>query len=163
MPVYCCDALHWTANRADQQPYDFILAFDLVIEDFCEVPQLDNFNETGGKEVATLGGRLCVMTSQNYDVWVMKDYMVKESWTKPFSISLPDEIWRSSRLLGYSSRGDRVLLLRGDDYLWHDPEKKQAEIVESCCSEPPEIPAICERSLVSLRAYKGTRRRGHSN
>ncbi|KAJ6688848.1 hypothetical protein OIU85_005293 [Salix viminalis] len=74
-----------------------IVAFDLAQEMFEEVVQPD-YGEGGYERVlGVLQGWLCVMC--NYpgvraDVWVMKEFGVRDSWTKLFSIPyLDDPLW----------------------------------------------------------------------
>ncbi|KAJ6725375.1 hypothetical protein OIU79_003701 [Salix purpurea] len=74
-----------------------IVAFDLAQEMFEEVVQPD-YGEGGYERVlGVLQGWLCVMC--NYpgvlaEVWVMKEFGVRDSWTKLFSIPyLDDPLW----------------------------------------------------------------------
>ncbi|XP_059632200.1 F-box protein CPR1-like [Cornus florida] len=82
-------ALHWimTSKKCNSS---VIVYFDLVEEKFKEVPKPD----FGGKNVefglVGLRGWLCVygwMDTTQVDVWAMKEYGKKESWTKWITIS----------------------------------------------------------------------------
>ncbi|XP_026450705.1 F-box protein CPR1-like [Papaver somniferum] len=92
-------ALHWitmlivpedkSVSGSDEDPR-LILSFDISNESFQEVPKPDMLNDKFRNNVDVLDGYLCLL-SNNYkvhvDMWVMKDYGVRESWTKLFTIS----------------------------------------------------------------------------
>ncbi|XP_044503936.1 F-box protein At3g07870-like [Mangifera indica] len=77
--------LHWHA-----WPDSSIISFDLADEQFRVVPKPG----CGGLDRCTfslvaLGGCLCAAVSHNYcpsEIWVMRDYDVKESWTMDFRV-----------------------------------------------------------------------------
>lgn len=79
--------LHRLACRIS--PYSTVIAaFDLSVDKFSEIPGpihlQDNFFRCN---LATLKGCLCMSTTLPGDkdtitVWTMKEYGVKESWTK---------------------------------------------------------------------------------
>ena len=62
------------------------------------------------------------------DLWVMKEYGVKESWTRLFSVA-SEEVISSLRFvepLAYSRRGNQVLLEHDNiNLFWHDLKKKK--------------------------------------
>lgn len=64
-----------------------IVAFDLADEMFREVPPPCDLTGETQLEVWVLGGLLC-LTNSTTDIWVMREYGVKESWTR-FSIYQP--------------------------------------------------------------------------
>ncbi|KAH7568345.1 hypothetical protein JRO89_XS07G0279100 [Xanthoceras sorbifolium] len=72
-----------------------IISFDLKSENFRNVPIPDITNTNLGKlgiyDINDLGGCLCLSCidgcEQVVDIWVMKEYNVKDSWTKLFSFS----------------------------------------------------------------------------
>jgi len=102
--VFVSGALHWIAITSGSE---VIVALDLADEKFRIMPSP---NPVGDKELAALGGCLCV-SSKRYndfhaDVWVMKDYGVGESWTK-FRVNC-NSFHASWKPLS-SSRTDRVL------------------------------------------------------
>ncbi|XP_050376043.1 F-box protein CPR1-like [Argentina anserina] len=87
-------ALHWLCGYSK---YDLV-AFDLAKEEF-RIMQLLNLDDDGSRfyrgKLGVLGGCLCVSsyTEYNYacvsvDFWVMKDYDVRESWTKLFNLDM---------------------------------------------------------------------------
>ncbi|KAK6803524.1 hypothetical protein RDI58_001308 [Solanum bulbocastanum] len=86
--VFLNRALHWYTSPSA------IVAFDLSDEKFFEVPMptnttLDDDDSMNFYHFMALGGCLCMLvcrTNENeFDVWMMKEYGVAESWTK-FSV-----------------------------------------------------------------------------
>ncbi|GKE81064.1 F-box associated domain containing protein [Tanacetum coccineum] len=82
-----------------------IVSFDLETETYDEVlhPEYDEGNKT--LDLGVLGGWLCVVcnydTNHMVDVWVMKHYGEKDSWTKLVSILYPISIHLVSRILKF--------------------------------------------------------------
>ncbi|KAK7292458.1 hypothetical protein RIF29_08239 [Crotalaria pallida] len=151
MGVFVGGALHWVVTRRLQpdEP-DLIVAFDLVQESFREVPlpETGNVNGIYGMEVVLLGGCLCMIEtrgSESIDVWVMKEYGSRESWSK--LLSLTD--MKSVKPLGYSRDGGQVLLEKNRKKLcWYDLKTKQVTYVNV-----PGLPnsiagMICMETLV---------------
>ncbi|KAJ4714708.1 putative F-box family protein [Melia azedarach] len=151
-------ALHWVANlnlNADED--DLIIAFDLKKEEFYQVP-IPPAGE-GGFFISTevLGGCLSVVCMYDYerpcDFWVMKEYGVKESWTKLFSFQ-EGAIIPSAYVpaLAYSKSGDKVLVQhQGNLYWYHLDDQRVESIVEIDCKVYNAI--VCVDSLVSPNAY----------
>ncbi|GMH24302.1 hypothetical protein Nepgr_026145 [Nepenthes gracilis] len=88
------NALHWVAKRKDDERV--IVSFDLHGETYGEVPRPEVPGETFA--LCTLGvldGCLCLsserMPGGAASIWVMKEYMMKDSWVKLFDMAdLPD-------------------------------------------------------------------------
>ncbi|KAI9177192.1 hypothetical protein LWI28_012144 [Acer negundo] len=84
--------LHWTTWPRRYHIGCMLISFDLEDEQFREVPKPDS----GGLErlhfdAVELGGCLAGVLHQNYgqlEIWVMKEYDVKESWIKEFNIAI---------------------------------------------------------------------------
>ncbi|RHN72558.1 putative F-box associated interaction domain-containing protein [Medicago truncatula] len=153
MGVFVQNSLHWVmAKKLDGSYPWLIVAFNLTLEIFYEVPlpvELEgeevNSNSNGSFKfrLAVLGGCLCM--SVNYetteiDVWVMKEYGSRDSWCKLFTFvkSCFTPHFKSSRPLGYSSDGSKVLL-EGIEVLsevchrklfWYDLKSEQVSYVE---------------------------------
>ncbi|KAI3915354.1 hypothetical protein MKX01_035613 [Papaver californicum] len=90
--VFCNGALHWFAREISSYYPKVLLAFDMVEEVLREVPQPENLDtkKFGSiKYVDVLDECLCVLYSNSagFEVWVMKDYGKRESWTKMYSIT----------------------------------------------------------------------------
>ncbi|KAH7838320.1 hypothetical protein Vadar_024959 [Vaccinium darrowii] len=115
--VLVCSALHWVVGRNLSDTANSVAAFDLTSEDYKLVPQPEFSDNTFRMNIAELGGCLCILCNHNkvrVDVWVMKDYGVKESWKKLFSVAQP-EVIRSFKFvipLAYSKSGVEVLLVQ---------------------------------------------------
>ncbi|XP_051125746.1 F-box protein CPR1 [Andrographis paniculata] len=151
--VHVNGALH-TLEISDLMDSARIMAFDLDTEKHNELTmppgiQARNFD----LNLDMIGGCLSVVCSRRSRVivWVMKEYGVKESWTKLFSISFP-EIERDDflKLLVYSQDGNRVLLNCDDKRLvWYDLRKKTAEKV--CVEGIPFVfyAEACVETLIS--------------
>jgi F-box interacting protein len=129
-------ALHWLVNpKAESDRTNLILAFDLGVEEYRLVPQPDFYDKNSSMNVGVLGGCLtihCNRYRHRLDVWVMKEYGVKESWTKLFSVMQPETIrsFDYVRPVAYSKSGGEVLLeqFRKDDknkLVWYDLKNKR--------------------------------------
>ncbi|KAF7813727.1 F-box/kelch-repeat protein [Senna tora] len=84
-------AIHWLAYRHDTS-VQLILGFDLTERKFMEIPLADEFDcILSFCFLATLGEclSLCVV-DDTADIWLMKEYGVKSSWTKSVVVSLVD-------------------------------------------------------------------------
>ncbi|KAI5658202.1 hypothetical protein M9H77_26995 [Catharanthus roseus] len=87
-------SLHWITNS--HKPAELLCSLNLESENFMSLPppshfNLDFMNKISGTNVGVLGGSLClcyVKEKSHFEAWVMKDYGVKESWMKQFSIDI---------------------------------------------------------------------------
>ncbi|XP_071722555.1 F-box protein CPR1-like [Rutidosis leptorrhynchoides] len=125
-----------------------VMRFGLSTEEFDEVPLPDSLlpNENY-LYLAMLGEFLCVASycvqgPATTDIWVMKDYGIKDSWTKLFSLFLPQD-----RLMGsipkvvpvaYSLNRDNILLKIITGYtgssqsttlVWYDLKEKKIDML----------------------------------
>ncbi|KAJ9553811.1 hypothetical protein OSB04_017856 [Centaurea solstitialis] len=68
-----------------------IVSFDLAVESFGEIGLPDSINDnSNGNGLGAYGGNLCVTSFNGYDdyeVWVMNEYGVAESWVKLYVFS----------------------------------------------------------------------------
>ncbi|XP_071724004.1 F-box protein CPR1-like [Rutidosis leptorrhynchoides] len=107
-----------------------------------------------------LGGCLCVgiYYRGRVDKWVMKEYGVKESWTKLFSFELKEGTFQSP--IAYSRNGDWLLMklclqqhpeLR-QQLCWYDIEGGKIESLEKLNNLMPKTfsAKVMVESLVSL-------------
>ncbi|KAL3587299.1 hypothetical protein D5086_014166 [Populus alba] len=136
--VFAGHALHWIVPQRRQLGIrDCVLGFDIRDDKFFELPQPDYENKGMNfqVDVGVLEGNLCVMCNYEHvcvDVWVMKEYGVKESWCMMFSVQ--GIKWISAfmflRPLVYSKDGDKVLLeVNGEKLFWYDWKNKHAKVV----------------------------------
>ncbi|OMO52962.1 hypothetical protein CCACVL1_28970 [Corchorus capsularis] len=82
--------LHWISQLGKPYIDDNIVSFDLATEHFQEVPKpvCESLNKCH-YELLVLQGHLAAAASDTtggLEMWVMKEYNVKESWVKQFSI-----------------------------------------------------------------------------
>ncbi|XP_058213036.1 F-box protein CPR1-like [Rhododendron vialii] len=116
-------APHWFARGSTDIDvcYFRIACFDVMEEKFKEVPTPIYEVESHFFKVGILDGCLCAVDSRlesHLDVWVMKEYGVKESWTKLFVVSnvapnVPGEsFFEYCELLCFTKDGEFVLRLK---------------------------------------------------
>ncbi|KAF9605994.1 hypothetical protein IFM89_021320 [Coptis chinensis] len=85
-------AVHWVAQRSRKNGLSLnsaIIAYDVGGESFRELAYPDNtFDSSCRLRVAILDGNLCLVSSgeASFELWVMKEYGARESWTKLFII-----------------------------------------------------------------------------
>ncbi|GLT30486.1 hypothetical protein SLA2020_052830 [Shorea laevis] len=138
--------LNWVAYRDSRfNTPPFIFAFNLTTEEFHEIelPEIDTASVLG-----VLEGCLTVThpkanhssKSVELDIWVMKEYMVKESWTLAFRILVSNrgrlhmdhyrrDYCRTRPLAAACSRNGntKILLASGSLLLWYDPENDKLD------------------------------------
>ncbi|XP_058196896.1 F-box protein CPR1 [Rhododendron vialii] len=154
--VFVGSALHWIVRRMPEDTANLIAAFDLTNEDYKLVPQPEFSDNTFHMYIAELGGCLCILCNYDparFEVWVMKDYGVKESWIKLFSIAQPEEIRSLDFVVpvAYSKSGCEVLLVQEHYKLVsYDLEHKTIKKI-NILGIPNEFDlAVCVESLVPL-------------
>ncbi|KAJ0513890.1 putative F-box domain-containing protein [Helianthus annuus] len=132
--VYVNGCLHWlVSEKAEVKDELMIAAFDLTTEAVRFVPKPEFVNEKAQVNLGILGGCLCMVCNYpkvNVDIWVMKRYGVKDSWSK--LISTEDvKIIRELDMLRpivYSKNGREVLLEKNFERLyWYHLEDKTAK------------------------------------
>ncbi|KAL5843324.1 hypothetical protein ACOSQ4_009282 [Xanthoceras sorbifolium] len=135
--------LNWMESIESRKSTDLIISFDLKSEKFCKVSVPDKTTTKVGKwdtVLNVLGGCLCLSCNHHrkkvFDIWVMKEYGVKDSWTKLFSfsylsINFDVHRLRTARSLVYSKTGEKVFILLNDwKGICHDLKKEKDEMVE---------------------------------
>lgn len=142
--MYVNGVIHWVSPRRPEFGIgNLIVAFDLGLEEFRLLPQ-PNY---GAREkdfvldVGALEGHMCLMCNYDLvkvDVWMMKEYGLKESWSKMFSIDRCRSIssFRFLRPLICSNEdgGDKVLLeVNGEKLVWYDWKRKKLKTVKNGC------------------------------
>ncbi|KAK9288405.1 hypothetical protein L1049_016861 [Liquidambar formosana] len=109
-------SLHWLVDRRNgEDKFKSIVSFDLATEKFQEVVPLPDYDvETFSIEgFRDLGGFLAMIFgyADYFEVWVMKEYGVKTSWTKlvpyPWEEAPPHMDWFSPLCF---SKSDEVLM-----------------------------------------------------
>ncbi|XP_049404313.1 F-box protein CPR1-like isoform X3 [Solanum stenotomum] len=105
---YCGEAkfvnhkLHWITFRRRRM---CITSIDLVDEKWGKL-ELPNYNKGRDLKLGVLGSDLSVLCNNDErthsDVWVMKEYRVKASWTKLYTIRYPENYELSPPLFTYN-------------------------------------------------------------
>ncbi|GMY35324.1 F-box protein CPR1 [Fagus crenata] len=149
-------ALHWVVNpKAESDTTNLILAFDIGVEEYRLVPQPDFSDKNFHMNVGVLGGCLtilCIHNNFRLDVWVMKEYGVKESWMKLYSVQPLGYI----RLVAYSKSGEEVLLEKNKCLAWYDIKNSKRVKNVKIQGAPDWFEAsICWGSLVPLGGNQG--------
>lgn len=162
--VYACGVLHWVFPRRGEFGIgDSIVGFDLGADEFrvLPMPEYGDLEADFILDVGALEGCLCLVCNYNsrgvVDFWMMKEYGVKESWMKLFSI-------QQSRLLSKISFLKPLVYLKGDDgevkilmelnnqkIVWYDLGRKKFKTVriDGC---PDSFGAdVYVESLIPLR------------
>ncbi|XP_031277858.1 F-box protein CPR1-like [Pistacia vera] len=168
--VYACGALHWIVSRncssgdfhrnGNSGDFNVVVALDLAAEDYKEVALPEFGSKNFNLDVGALGGCLCVVanfSNVRSDVWVMKEYGVKDSWDKLLSVTREQMcgIGRSVRPLGYSKGGSEVLLEQDRiNLFWYDLKKKTVKDVVIHGTPISYEVEICLQTLVSVNISK---------
>ncbi|TQD71400.1 hypothetical protein C1H46_043067 [Malus baccata] len=102
-------AVHWLCGPIGVGANRVIAAFDLAEEKFFELAPPDSVTDYQRFTTGVLGGCLCLLhhsigNIKQYWFWIMKDYNVKESWTRILIadsyISLqPLDYWKNGKIL----------------------------------------------------------------
>ncbi|PSR85300.1 F-box/kelch-repeat protein [Actinidia chinensis var. chinensis] len=150
--------IHWIASR--RQNNYVIVCFDFVEERFKEVPKPDCLGETSKFDLGVLDGCLCVVlpldTSQKeFEVWAMKEYGVKESWTKLIDI----EIECSGNLipLGHRKNGEVLVEVDQKRLVAYNPREKTKEVIVLTQNQDGFHGVTYLESLISPEGHYGIR------
>ncbi|XP_073144165.1 F-box protein CPR1-like [Henckelia pumila] len=132
-----------------------IMAFNIESEEHSEVMMPKGVRFRGvNASLDVLGGSLCIVSANTSGVviWMMKEYGVKESWTKLLSIR-PPLIERDDfvKPLVFSNDGEKILLNCDDkDLAWYDLKKKTVENVTVDGLPFMFYAEVCVESLVGF-------------
>ncbi|CAL5391071.1 unnamed protein product [Camellia sinensis] len=110
-------ALHWLTFTQDSP--NFIRCFDFGSEQFRVVPEppecgLPRKNFMGFVRVGVLRDSLSISDFSNpfhCDIWIMKDYGIKESWSKEFVIG------NVTSMRGYGDYYETIMILKNGEIL----------------------------------------------
>ena len=158
--VFASGALHWVLTQKVQlSEENVIVALDLGSENCREVPQPEYKYKRFQLNVGVLGGCLCAIAKCDVlvDLWVMKEYGVKESWTRLFSVASDEVIGYLGfvKPLAYSRSGDQVLVEHDNiNLFWYDLKKKKVDDVWVPGMPLSHEAEICLQSLVSLNVSR---------
>ncbi|EOX93371.1 F-box and associated interaction domains-containing protein, putative [Theobroma cacao] len=123
--------LHWVAYPNRNEKNNPIISFDLATEQFQEVPRPDCISLSGRRFEQLVALRGCLSSASYHDdnerleIWVMKEYNVKESWSKEFSIGAyvppilqQDDTFNNSRFYMYKKCMRVLWQLRSGEILF---------------------------------------------
>jgi F-box interacting protein len=163
MGILVSGCVHWVVTRAhqvDQPATELVIGFDIAKETFGEVP-MPEMDRRCQIDVGFLEGCLCVIAKYEdvrVDVWTIKEYGVKESWCKSFTVKQTQGVTRpnkSIRPLVYSKNGRQVLLEQNHENLvWFDLESQVVNNVKIRGLPDLFEAIICTETLVSVDPSK---------
>jgi F-box interacting protein len=81
--VLVCGRIHWSVSSGSDCP---IISFDFEDEQFREVPKPPDCTSWPNMDLVDFGGCLAAVSYSEFEIWIMKEYDVKESWIKEFNI-----------------------------------------------------------------------------
>lgn len=145
--IFVSGSLHWLTK--DSNNSDVIATFHLADENFqiMPLPTLQ-YPHRHKFRLGALGGCLCVfvpLSNGCQDVWVMKEYGVRDSWTK---ITIGYTCSCRWRILCLSRTGQVLFDTRRNKLILFDPQEKYKELVVQ--SSPTQFEAgTYVESLVS--------------
>ncbi|XWS19057.1 hypothetical protein CRYUN_Cryun32bG0098300 [Craigia yunnanensis] len=170
--AYINNSLHWVGDEIGEFfGGKVIFALDLGTEEYYEVPDGDrSFREKkcggycpvfGYMNAGVLGGCLCVSrdystcpVEDHINLWVMKEYGVKDSWTELLYLSRDEWLTNifHTRAVAYSKSGGKILLDDGGGRqpAWFNLEDETGETL--CIPGAPQrfSAMIYVESLVSV-------------
>ncbi|KAI8561458.1 hypothetical protein RHMOL_Rhmol04G0341400 [Rhododendron molle] len=152
-------APHSVVERLGAGMGSAIVYFDATEEKFKEVPSPDceganMLARSSSFGLGVLGGSLCVVKRHDEghaDVWVMKEYGVKESWTKLFVIPIASGEFYSYRCmpLCYANDGEVVMALDSKKLVSYNPEENSYQTISIAEVRPKFDVALYVESLAS--------------
>ncbi|XP_062021148.1 F-box/kelch-repeat protein At3g23880-like [Rosa rugosa] len=115
--------------------HNVVLGFDVCEEVFHEIKMPEDLaSEAPNMFISVIGKSLSVQHSDIihncWNVWVMREYGVVESWTKQFTIDILTPNYRVTRVLGSSKNGEFLLEMykgKKGEIVLHDPKKNTNE------------------------------------
>ncbi|KAM7490390.1 hypothetical protein LguiA_033311 [Lonicera macranthoides] len=125
-------ALHWIRYSLEGP---LICCFDFVSEQFRVVPEpaVEKevfYHKQVSVSVSVINGNLSICDYGNYDqivIWVMKEYGVKESWSKDIVITRSISYFDSYELIMINGNGKILMIFNKKSIILYDPESKAFE------------------------------------
>ncbi|GMJ01511.1 CONSTITUTIVE EXPRESSER OF PR GENES 1, CONSTITUTIVE EXPRESSER OF PR GENES 30 [Hibiscus trionum] len=144
--------------------FDLIAAFDLATEEYHIIGLPDCLGERLSTDINVMGGCLCLIATYQevdvdvdvaVDIWIMKEYGVKESWTKLLSVKTYQCFEAAPYVLPlvFSKNGDKVLLHVGGMLFFYDLRSKKADKVN--IEDVPCLYSEAEMMVESLVPLNG--------
>ncbi|KAL3820805.1 hypothetical protein ACJIZ3_006710 [Penstemon smallii] len=163
--VHVNGALHTLVEEPFSMYASKIMAFDIASEKHCELMMPPGVRSRDvDVSLDMLGGCLSVVcvSKSRVVMWVMKEYGVKESWTKLLTIT-PPAIERHDfvKPLLYSRDGSKVLLNCDDKRLiWYDLKEKSVENLSADGMPFVFYAEVCVQTLVSMNGSDEVKKQG---
>ncbi|PNY15547.1 F-box/kelch-repeat protein [Trifolium pratense] len=144
---YASGSINWLLFKGTKR---FIASFDLGIECYREVLLPDDSGKVDKNKLSLSVLRDCLCMISGEDVWVMKEYGNKESWTKLFTISymLDPRASSYSYIRAECVLDEQVLLTYEEDkrrqHISYDYKNDTSKFFEF-----ENVPKVCVESLIS--------------
>ncbi|KAH0714638.1 hypothetical protein KY284_007543 [Solanum tuberosum] len=134
--------LHWLVSDANRN--ELICSFNLeneLFESFSTAPGYTQENCPNLRSLGVFGRCLCVCDNNadtQFEVWVMKEYGVTDSWVKQIVINISPECnnywlcYEMINLLKVLDDGEVLFLWRDDFLFLHHPVKKTLKRLDVC-------------------------------
>ncbi|KAI4353040.1 hypothetical protein L6164_002018 [Bauhinia variegata] len=148
--LFLNDAIHWLASRRDEW-VGVILAFDFTKRNLIEVPMPDNVH-FAFCDLRLLGGCLSLSITgiDSVEIWVMKEYGVKPSWTKYIIVSVAEIQTKSFSPICFTNGGE-IVGVDGCSGIVKCNDKGELVEQRNLCQEWPECKAtIYTETLLGL-------------
>ncbi|XP_010312812.2 F-box/kelch-repeat protein At3g06240 [Solanum lycopersicum] len=154
--------IHWLVYDANRN--ELICSFNLENELFESFPTAPGYNKEICPNLRSLGGFgrcLCVCDNNadtHFEVWVMKEYGVTDSWVKQIVINITPECnnyWLCYEMINLVIVLDdgEVLFLWRDDFLFlHHPVKNTLKRVDVC--DGNFVASVYVSNSLSLKNFK---------
>lgn len=175
MGILVNGSLHWVVTRKmEPEETELIVGFDIETESFHEVPIPDCMDNHFETSVWVLGEHLCIVVNYPNDdgveVWVMKEYGVKESWIRLFKteqtqgVGVGVGLGKNVMPLAYSKSGGEVLFVQDHKKLvWCDLKSQRVKDVRVRGMPHSFEAVLCVGSLVPLTVGRGKNWKSHES
>ncbi|XP_026400648.1 F-box/kelch-repeat protein At3g06240-like [Papaver somniferum] len=158
-------SFHWLGQTLKKNS-KLIVVFDFCNEEFDELQLPKELLEKKHLTIGVLGGCLCVTVTVSevcFEVWVMQDYGVQESWTPRYTFDYHKEfmgVYDALKLMS-SFRNDHILVRTGQCLFIYDPKHPRGRNPKSLSSFWLRNTVGYVESLVSLNSgtYAGRNNR----
>ncbi|XP_073267864.1 uncharacterized protein [Populus alba] len=132
--VNTCGCLHWIVNDPSKSEFIYCLEFGReLFQPVSAPPHLgpNDKDRTGDMMLGVLGGCLYFFDyplGDSFDIWVMKQYGVQESWTKEFILKNPSTdiiwYWDLYRPISLLSNGEILMSHKSKAMVSYNPEDR---------------------------------------
>lgn len=129
-------AIYWLARKRDRWSCDTILSFDVTNEVFCEIALPSESNSFLEGTILVFKGLLafCKDAYRNrddgvkcYELWVMMEYNVTNSWTKLSTFEIDQPV---SKVSGFTKSGKLIMQMDCGTLASWDPLNNELEILK---------------------------------